>query len=152
MFHRGSFFIRFLLALLVIGLLFAGGAALYRYGFTQGYTQAVIIAANEGNQTTPAVPINPGWIYAYPPMHWGFFPGFPLFGLVLIGFLLFAALGFLFRPRHWGHSPMGAYPGHWHGHESGWGTPPWAREGTGGQSGSEPESDAQGKSPTPEKE
>jgi hypothetical protein len=124
---RTGFLWRFLLALLLFGLLAAGGAALYRAGFAQGYQAAALAANSTGNAAAPNLPA-PGFYpspyfwpaYSYP----GFFPFGPLLG---IGFflLVFFLIGGLFRsfawrhyagqPGHgdWGHGPEGRWAKEW---------------------------------------
>jgi hypothetical protein len=124
---RFGFLWRFLLALLLLGLLVAGGSALYRAGFAQGYQAAALAANSSGSTGTPGLPVQgyypypyfwPG--YGYP----GFFPFGPLLG---IGFflLVFFLIGGLFRGfagRHWaghtghgdwGHGPEGSWAREW---------------------------------------
>jgi hypothetical protein len=133
---RGSFFIRFLVAIFLVAL-FVGAAGLaYRAGFSQGYAQAVVVAQGEGRQVVPGVPIYPG----YWGPHFGFFPFFPLCGVFFFGLFFLFALRFLFRPWHWG------YAGHWHRHPEEWGTPPWAKEHTEQKQQPETETGEPGKS------
>ena len=116
---------RIILALLILGLLTAGGYGVYRLGFAQGYQTGAIAAAPADGQS----PDNPQgrvapyaygpWSYGYGPHFWGpgfgFFPFFPFFGLGF--FLLFLFLiGGLFRG--WGYRRMAGGPGYWaHEHE-----------------------------------
>jgi hypothetical protein len=128
MFRHGL--LRLFLALLVIGGLAAGGSALYRTGWEQGYQTAVLTlpaAGGDGAQLAPRAPMP---AYGYGPMggygfgRMGFFNPFGfLFGIG--GFLVFLLVtGGLLRMlfwrgrRGWG-GPNG--PNGWrHG-------PPWAQ-------------------------
>ena len=120
---------RVVLAVLIVGLLTAGGYGVYRMGWAQGYQTAAISAAAAGqgsdNPQGQVAPYAYGpWGYGgYGPRMWGpgfgFFPFFPLFGIGF--FLLFLFLiGGLFRGmgyRRWGGGPG---PGYWqHEHEHG---------------------------------
>ena len=114
MFGRGSFFVRFVVFLLVIGILVGGGALLYRAGFTQGYVQGAATGAAGTTQAAPGLPNQPVPYYpgfwpwwGYP--HFGFFPFAGILGFFLFIFLFFGLMRLLFRPHYWG--PMGAYPG-----------------------------------------
>jgi hypothetical protein len=114
--YRTGLFWRFILALLLVGLLAAGGVALFRAGWAQGYQAgALSVAPGSGvGGTTPGVPF-------YPYLPYGFYPFFPPFGIFAwIGgfFLLFFLFGGLFRLwgwRHWaggpGYGPWGRHPG-----------------------------------------
>ncbi len=110
---RTGFLWRFLLALILLGLLTAGGMALYRLGFAQGYQTAALAANSAGN---PAVTPNLPGLYPYP-YFWpaygfhGFFPFGPLLG---IGFflLVFFLIGGLFRGFAWRHFAGRHYVGH----------------------------------------
>ncbi len=92
---------RFLFTLLLIGLVVAGGVALYQFAFAQGYNSA--LASGTGGSS--AQPVYPG--YGPYGFGWGFPFFFPPFGLFLgIGFFffLFFIIGGLFRfggRRHW---------------------------------------------------
>jgi hypothetical protein len=93
--------LRFLLTLLLIGLVVAGGVALYQFAFGQGYQAALA----SGSGAVSAQPPYPG--YAPYWFGWGFPFFFPPFGIFLgIGFIffLFFIVGGLFRfggRRHW---------------------------------------------------
>ncbi len=119
---RRYVFLRILITLLLVGLLAAGGAALYRFGWAQGYQAGALVAAGstagQGSQAAPPAP----YYYPYAPWFYGrpfigpgfgFFPFFPLFGL---GFflILFFLVGGLFRM--WGYRRWygGPGPGYWH--------------------------------------
>jgi hypothetical protein len=120
---RFGFLFRFLLALLLIGVLVGGGMALYRSGWAQGYQTGAVTAAgqSQGAQVAPSAPAVPGPYYAYPPFAYGygygFHPFFPFGPLLGIGFFLlfFFVIGGLFRfgmHRHWAAGGQGG-PGGW---------------------------------------
>jgi hypothetical protein len=118
---RFGFLIRFLLALLIIGGLVAGGVALYRVGWAQGYQTGVLLSNKTAAPGVPAVPY-----YGYPMMpYYGYGPGFGfpfIFPLVGIGFFLLFLffIGGLFRfgmHRHWANAGQG----HWEGRGGPWG-------------------------------
>ncbi len=107
---------RFLFTLFFIGILVAGGVALYQYAFAQGYQSALAAGATGGSgaQIQPAYPgYAPYWpVFGFP----FFFPGFGLFlGFGFI-FFVFFIVGGLFRFgsrrhwREWGDRP-GGQPG-----------------------------------------
>jgi hypothetical protein len=117
---RFGFLFRFLLALVLIGVLVAGGMALYRTGWAQGYQNGAA-AVGSGANTTPALPAP---YYAYPPVPYGFgygfhpffFPFGPFLGIGFFLLILFM-VGGLFRfgmRRHWagGFGPGGWGMGH----------------------------------------
>ncbi len=110
---------RILLALLLVGVLIAGGAAIYRTGWAQGYQVGALAANSPNTQGNNPLPYR-GYPYG------GFWPGygfpffFPPFGIFFgIGFffLIFFLVGGLFRlfgwrrwagpygPRYWGPDP-----------------------------------------------
>ncbi len=101
MFRHGL--LRFLLALLVIGVLIAGGTALYRTGMAQGY-QLGALAANSANKgAAPQLPYN-GYMPFYPGYPGFGFPFFHPFGIFLgIGFflLILFLIGGAFRMAMW---------------------------------------------------
>jgi hypothetical protein len=154
MFHRGPLVFRVLVALLVLAVLFAGGAGLYRAGFTRGVTQGARISAQDAPQTQSRLPFRRGLA----PMPWGglqrgmgpgmmgvrggfFFPFMRLGGFLLFSLLGLAVLFALFRPRPWAHGPMGHHP--WAGRPC-----PYAPEGQPGSA--EPESPARPDAPKQE--
>jgi len=122
MFRNGSFFIRLIFALVLIGALAWGASAIFQAGQAQGY--AAGLAQAQGGSANPEVapgapsPVVPYYGY-WPTMrpHFGFFPFFGFFLVIPFLFLLF---GLLFRP--WRYGPMGY--GHHHGHPHGH---PWGR-------------------------
>jgi hypothetical protein len=117
--RRRGFFIRFILALVLIAVLALGGMALFRGGWSQGYQAGVIAASSAEGEALPVPPYYGGLArYPYTP---GF--GFPLLACFLgIGFfmLVFFLFGAIFRPWGWA--------GHYHrGWRYGRKRPPWAR-------------------------
>ena len=120
MFRTGLLW-RLILALLLVGVLAAGGMALFRAGWAQGYQTGALSAAPSERGVAPVAPP----YYPYP--GYGFYPFFAPFGLFpLIGlfFLLFFLFGGLFRFGGWRR---------WHEHSGygDWGdrpVPPWAKE------------------------
>ena len=139
MFRFGLLF-RLLLALLVIGGLVAGGVAIYRIGWAQGYQASAILSNNK--TTAPAAPVAPYYGYPFMP-YYGYGPGFglpflfPLFGIGFFLLFIFFISG-LFRfgmHRHWAHSDQGR----WEGRRGPWG--PYGsegKEGGKGEKGDEP--------------
>jgi len=133
MFTRGSFVLRLIGALLLIGLLIAGGAMAYRAGVVQGIAQApeVATAISNAAESGQGLPI-PAYGYGYPYYgfrpHFGFFPFGGIFGFILFIFLFFGLMRLLFFRRWaWGYGHMHRH-GHWKGYGP-WGPPPWVREG-----------------------
>ena len=127
---RFGFIFRFLLALLIIAGLVAGGVAIYRMGWVQGYQTSTLLSNKSGAPAQPALPAVP--YYGYPMMPYGYGPGFGLhffFPLVGIGFFLFFLfiIGGLFRfgmHRRWAQAGHGPWEGHggpwgWHDKEPG---------------------------------
>lgn len=115
---RLGFIGRFILTLILVGILVGGGFALYRFGWDQGYQAGAVSIAAQNQGGTPPAPVP---YYGYAPYHYGpgfgapfFFPFFPLVG---IGFFLlfFILIGSLFR--------FGAYR-RWYGY----GGPGWGHE------------------------
>ena len=128
--HRFGFLFRLLLAVLIIGGLVAGGVAIYRLGWAQGYQTSVLLSNKTGAATQPALPAMP--YYGYPMMPYAYGPGFGFhffFPLVGIGFFLFFLfiIGGLFRfgmYRRWAHEGHGPWEGRggpwgWHDKETG---------------------------------
>ena len=115
MYRRGIFF-RIVLAIILVLLIVAGGAATYRMGWGQGYLAGSALESVEGLESGWMAPAFRGHLYG--PYYPGF--GFPFLGLCFgIGFifLIMFLLGGIFRPwqqRRWAH----------HGN---WG-PPWAKD------------------------
>lgn len=108
--RTGSFVIRLVLALLILGGLAAAGYSLFQAGQTQGYALG-LAASGEGIQSAaPFAPYYPGHFYR---PHFFFFP----FGFLFWGFLIFLFLGLVFRRRHWNGT------GWHHGYP-----PPWVKD------------------------
>ena len=138
MFNRGSFVLRLIGALLLVGLMIGGGVMAYRAGMAQGIAQAPAVAealsnAAESGQSLPV----PAYGYGYPGYglrpHFGFFPFGGILGFILFAFLFFGLLRLIFfRPWAWHYSHMRGR-GPWKGYGHPWGSPPWAREGDEGE-------------------
>ena len=103
---------RFVLVVILIAVLVAGGALLYRSGWAQGFQAGSVLQESEGAEMLPMVPQFGRQLYG--PFYPGF--GFPFFGLCLsIGFifLIMFLIGGIFKP--WGRR-------RWAGHHYGrWG-------------------------------
>lgn len=141
MFERGSFVLRLIGALLLVGLVIAGGVMAYRAGVAHGIAQAPIVAealssAAENGQPLPAPVYGYGYPYYGFRPHFGFFPFGGIFGFILFFFLFFGLLRLIFfRPWGWHlyrHGP-------WKGYGGPWGPPPWAREEKEGEANTEKE-------------
>jgi hypothetical protein len=125
---RSWFVWRAVATVVLIGLLVAGGFAVHRLGWSQGYAAAELTAQGEEAPTPPLAP--PGWRPV------GLVRGGLLVSL-LLGLLFFAFVGKLLRvimwgamvgpamchpamarswrhPRHWMHGPMPPWHGPWH--------------------------------------
>ena len=132
MFNRGSFILRLIGVLLLVGLMAGGVAIAYRAGVAQGIAQAPTVAealsrAAENGQTLPVPGYGYGYGYPYYGFrpHFGFFPFGGIFGFILFAFLFFGLLRLIFF-RPWGWHMYGRGP--WKGYGHPWGPPPWARE------------------------
>jgi hypothetical protein len=114
MFRTGTFIVRLVLALLIIGGLATAGYMLFQTGQAQGDALGLSASGKEIQPVVPAMPYYPGYFYR---PHFFFFPFGPLLGLLFWGFLIFFVAGRMFRHRHWhGAGPHHGFP------------PPWARE------------------------
>lgn len=131
MFFRGGLW-RFLLTLVLVGVLIAGGVALYQAGFGQGY--AAGLAAASGDTGSGALARPP--VYGYAPYWFGvgfpFFHPFGILGTLLgIGFFLFVffLIGRLLFFGGWRRRWAG---GERFGHRPYWDRPGegWPKEGT----------------------
>jgi hypothetical protein len=118
--RRRGFFVRFMMALVLIAVLALGGMALFRGGWAQGYQAGALAAGSVESEALPVVPYYGG--LARQPFMPGF--GYPFLACFLgFGFfmLVFFLIGGIFRPWRWA--------GH---HHKGWGygrkRPPWARD------------------------
>jgi uncharacterized membrane protein YhdT len=139
MLNRGSFVLRLIGILLLVGLMIGGGVMAYRAGMAQGIAQAPAVAealsnAAESGQSLPVPAYGYGYGYLGYRMHphFGFFPFGGIFGSILFIFLFFGLLRLIFRPWAWHYGPMhGRAP--WKGYGGPWGTPPWEREGKEGE-------------------
>jgi hypothetical protein len=134
--NRGSFVLRLIGALLLVGLMIGGGVMAYRAGVAQGIAQAPVVAqaiskAAESGQALPVPAYSYGYgypVYGFRP-HFGFFPLGGIFGFFLLIFLFFGLMRLIFFRRWaWGYGHMHGR-GPWKGYGGPWGTPPWAREG-----------------------
>ena len=134
MFNRGSFVLRLIGALLLVGLMIGGGVMAYRAGVAQGIAQAPQVATAISNAAESGQPLLVpayGYGYGYPYYgfhpHFGFFPFGGIFGIILFFFLFFGLMRMIFFRRWaWGYGHMHRH-GHWKGYGP-WGPPPWARE------------------------
>jgi hypothetical protein len=122
---------RILAFLLLLGLLAAGGVAIYNAGVSAGIASDVGNAIASGGAVP--VPYYPGPYYAHP---WGF--GFPFFGFLFGIFFLFLIFGLLRavvgggHHGRWHHDGSKPRNGGWESHLNEWhdarhaGTPPTA--------------------------
>jgi hypothetical protein len=148
MFNRGTFIIRTVGVLLLVGLLIGGGAMAYRAGVSQGIARAPEVAtaisnAAESGMGAPAPGYGYGYGYPYYGFrpYFGFFPFGGIFGSILFLFLFFGLLRMIFFRRWaWGYGRMREHSP-WKGHAGHWGTPPWEREGQDGEAGSDTKQD-----------
>lgn len=135
MFNRGSFVLRLIGILLLVGLMIGGGIMAYRAGVAQGIAQAPAVVealsnANESGQGIPAPGYGYGYCYPFHGLrpHFGFFPFGGILGFILALLLFFGLLRLVFfRPWAWHYGPMHGR-GPWKGYGHPWGPPPWARE------------------------
>jgi hypothetical protein len=132
MFHRGHFVLRILGALLLIGVMIAGGALLFRAGQAQGYALGAATAANQiaapnangapapnGVMPGPFYPRGPygyGYSYGFGPHFMPLFFPFGFFGIGLFVLFLFL-IGGVFRIFAFRRHMM------WHRHPEGWDGP-----------------------------
>jgi len=126
MFRNGLVF-RIVGALLLIGLIAAGGYMTYHAGIAQGISQAPAVAtaiskAAENGQGAPIPPMmyGHGYDYGYYPMygfhHFGFFP-FGICGSILFLFLFLGIIKMIFfrgmMHRGWEGRKHGPWGRHW---------------------------------------
>ena len=135
MFKNGSFTLRLIGALLLVGLMIGGGVLAYQAGVAQGVAQApeVAQALSDAVEEGGALPLPAyGFGRGYPAYwmhpHSGFFPFAGVIGFVLFMLLFFGLLRLVFF-RHWvwHYGPMHGR-GPWKGHSGYWG-PPWEQGG-----------------------
>jgi hypothetical protein len=126
MYGKGFVF-RVIGALLLVGLMVAGGFMAYQAGVAQGVAEAPVVATaiSQAADNGAGAPLGYGHGYGYGHPygfgrhHFGFFP-FGICGSILFVFFFFGLLRMIFfRPWHagWGHH------GHWGRHWEG-GAPP----------------------------
>jgi hypothetical protein len=135
MYFRGSFVLRLIGVLLLVGLMVGGGVIAYRAGVAQGIAQSPAVAEALSNATDNGQPLPApgyGYGYGYPYYgfrpHFGFFPFGGILGGILFFFLFFGLLRLIFfRPWGWHYGHMHGR-GPWKGTYGPWGPPPWARE------------------------
>ncbi|MCD6344695.1 MAG: hypothetical protein J7M17_03710 [Anaerolineae bacterium] len=104
---------RVLMAVVIIGLLIAGGVLVYRAGWSQGYV------ATGGAEGVIAPYMPHGFVHPGRPLGFARF----VFGAGLF-FLLFVGIGHLFRLLTWRRMPAG---GPWAGQRPYGPVPPWCR-------------------------
>lgn len=110
---------RFIFTLFLIGILVAGGVALYQYAFAQGY-QSALAAGAAGTNGAQIQPAYPGYAPYWPVFGFPFFAPFGLFFGIGFIFFLFFIVGGLFRfgsRRYW--RDWGDRPGNQTGNQAG---------------------------------
>jgi len=125
--HKGLWVLRTLGIVILVVALLAGGAMLYRAGYTHGYGVGMLASGKELPAAPEVVPFPPTGMY---PHH--FMPFMPGFGMFFCGGLVLLAVFFVlgtFRARHCWHAAhwTGEHAGHHH-HSHPWGPPPWAAQ------------------------
>lgn len=114
---RNWFVWRAVAMVVLIGLLVAGGFAIHRLGWSQGYAAAELAAAGEEAPTPPLAP--PGWR----PVGFAYWPLGGLLVALLVGLVLLAFVGKLLRLVLWGSmtglaaggpARAGLWRHHWH--------------------------------------
>ena len=126
--NKGSFILRLVGILLLIGLVIGGSVMAYRVGVAHGIAQApeVAQALSDAVEDGAALPV-PGRGYGFPYLtnrmrpQFGFLPFPSIFGFFLFLLLFFGLLRLVFfRPWAWHYGPM-------HGRGP-WDIPTWTRE------------------------
>jgi hypothetical protein len=121
---RNWFVWRVVATVVLLGLLAAGGFAVHRLGWSQGYAAAELADRGEEVPTPPLAP--PGWRPV------GFARGGLLLTSLLLGFLFLVFVGKLVRLIMWGamagpamawHGTGGPWHHHWHCRHGP--VPPW---------------------------
>ncbi|MBN1313672.1 MAG: hypothetical protein JXB30_19875 [Anaerolineae bacterium] len=124
MFRRHSFFVRALLALIILGGFAATGMLAYRAGAAHGYVQGTADTGEEAESLSLAHPFLMSRMTRRAAV-----PHFPFMGpFCCSGLLFLMAMAMLFRAFHWHHPPMmWARHVRWAGHRHTWheyGEPP----------------------------
>jgi hypothetical protein len=116
MFHRGFFFGRLVMLLLIIGGAMAVGRGLYRSGYEQGFAQGAAFAETDGEAVPGPRPLPWGYAGSRPGL--GPFEGASIIGLAFFAFFALMFMGLMGRLM-FGH----------HGHRGrhGWGRHDWSR-------------------------
>ncbi|MBL6983381.1 MAG: hypothetical protein ISR58_19555 [Anaerolineales bacterium] len=120
-----------LMTVFVILALVAGGFALFRLGFAQGYSTN-IIAEGDGSTLTYPDGLHPGFgrYYGHPMGFFFFGRMIGMFFFIGLLFMFFGGIRRMFWYRRWKHAG-GRDPDAWkdcHHHQHHWGPPPWARD------------------------
>ena len=121
MFHRGFFFVRLVVFMLILGVVMSIGRGLYRSGFEQGFTQGMVFATTDGEAVSGPSAFPPFYGGGHPG---GFGPSFPGGGLLALAFFTFIALMFMGAAgrrhrRRWAHAGHPGGPGDWSAHACG---------------------------------
>jgi hypothetical protein len=109
------FWVRVIVALILIGLVVVGGYAAYRTGWSQGYTAGQLMAEGERGTTMP-----PGFGYPMHPFVFAPYSGAGLLLTVVLALLFFAVIGKLIRFVIWGPVWRHAMTGPWARHSARW--------------------------------
>ncbi len=131
MFRKKSVF-GVLMTFLVILVLIAGGFALFRLGFAQGYSSGIITEGDGGALAYPdGFQRGFGHPYAYPMGFFGFGRLIGLFFFIGLLFMIFGGIRRMFwcRPWRFAGGPDSEKWKEWYRHHPAahkWGPPPWA--------------------------